>query len=305
MSKLKTRTLLNFCFGLDEFMAGICTCLVGRDIIGKELAKNKCPQASFFKDSRLMSVLNEAMAGRKDFQLSRYDDSLITDEFNHKHPVLITVIYYLYQVSVLMPWFFNKGLYNLSDEKMIAACKAAADKDNFTVPAALNMPQWSIFVTLPEISELSDEVAAVYPRALYDFGGFFAALQEETDGELYLNVMPVEHGGAILERFSINLGKGSMQEAMAKYNAETDLHFNTFKESDPDKINDEGIEQHYKSVQTIAPYVLKMVETICAADTKFTDRKGNPVVPENIKPQLHQGQELYGARLKEQIFKVV
>ncbi len=296
MSYIKARTLLNHCFALDEFVPGLCTSLVGTALPERELRLNHNPHAGFLRDAHLVSLFNEALKGHKQ-PLETLHDDLMTEPAYHRNPLTISVIYYLYSASVLIPWFFNKGIYLASPTQLQTIWQGNTD-EAAVLQACTQLPQWSIFVSLPFFADLSKEEQASYPATLRDIGGFYAALMENDKHEPELGIVMVETSGIPLERIKLNLSAGSFKDSASAYLAETQAHYATFVKEQPQNFDAAKFKALEDSVTTLTPLICNLCAAL--AQGKFTDLKGQAVLPENVVC----GQKA-AARLKEQFFCLV
>ena len=279
MAYIKPRTLINHCFALNEFIPGICTCFNGSPLIAKELAANTAvSHAGFLRDSRLISVINAALQGR-DNPLADFDDRLINAPENRSSFKVVNAIYYLYAASVLIPWYFTKGIYPVSAQKMQQIFTAPADEAHM-LRDVQQLPQWAVFVSLPFFEELPSAVKLLYPACLRDFGGFFASLQQSGSGTPELCLLMMEHGGLLMERLKVNLSAADCAEAAAPFLAETARNLAVFAKQDPELFTPEYIERNKQSVLELIPAVLRILQAVCTA-AGFTDLKGRAAIPHN------------------------
>ncbi len=309
MAHLKTRTLLNHCLSLDQFIPGLNSCLNGSPLLTTLLNTPALPQGiSFLQDHLLVSTFNQAISGHRQ-PLSDFDDSLITARKNHDNPMTISIIYYLYAASVLIPWQFNKGIYQLS-EKRLAQSLSASDADEASLLAgASSLPQWAIFVSLPFYQDLNHSFKASYPAVLRDYGGFYAAVQLNSQNHPELSIIMVVQNGNTMERFTVDLSAHSFKDSAAAYLAELKQHFAAFARAQPEIFNEKDAAVDLDTVLQLIPPVIKILNEIARAGTAaaatgsgFTDLKGKAAIPHNVSPVLRQGAEVYLPRPKEQFF---
>lgn len=300
MAYIKARTLLNHCFALDEFVPGLCTSLVGSPLIERELALNSAlPQASFLRDHRLLTLFNEALKGRKQ-PLENFTDAQLKEPASQRNPLTISVIYYLYSASVLIPWFFNKGIFVPSHarlQQIFADSRSEAD----LLHACYPLPQWSIFVSLPFFADLTKAEQEQWPEILRDFGGFYASVMLDENNEPELGVIMVESSGLPLERFKLKLSAATFKDSAAAYLAETHAHYNVFVKEQPENFDEAKFAELEHSMYTLMPYIIKICAHIAKA-TDFVNLKGATVTPGNIDPKQGTGGLTHSAHLNEQFF---
>lgn len=302
MTQISFFNLLNLCFGLDEHHSGICTCLVGRDLIVSALKENTHPHAGFFSDRNMIALLKKANAGRSGFMTEKLPDELLCDPALQLQPENLEKIHYLQLVSVLVPWFFNKGLYAYAPEALTRQLQLLQEhRDEPQIFAPLALPQWSIFVQLPQPADLPPEALLLYPRSLYKYAGFFAALQEE-QGVQYLCLLPVGEDRSLGLRLRLELSGGDEEAALAGFKAQlTAWQSGLQQHGGADSILNELRQQTEAALQLARP-LYQLTAALCREDAAFIDAAGEAAVPDNIAPVLLDGREVSSARMQEQYF---
>lgn len=307
MTSVSFANLLNLCFGLDEHSSGICTCLVGRDLIARALKENTDRHAVFFSDRNMIALLKEANVGRSGFMTQKLPEDLLSAPASHRDPANLEQIQYLHLVSVLVPWFFNKGIYAYEPQgltrqlQQMQAQEQEQEQEQNTVFAPLPLPQWSIFVQLPEISDLPPEDLLLYPRCLYKYAGFFAALQEE-DGVQHLCLLPIGEDHALGLRLRLTLSGGDENAALAGFKAQLEAWQSGLQAHGGAENILKELKAHADAALQLARPLYQLTAALCREDACFTDGEGQAAVPANIAPALLDGREVSTACLQAQYF---